>query len=209
MKECVFCRENRFKKNNEIGFSNIESILYEDDNLFITFDISPLCPGHLLIVSQEHYNSFANAPLEVQHSLKQVLNAISENPFYEDMLFFEHGAVFPGTGGASIDHAHMHVLPLNLDLKKAIEEDSLYSNKIKYSDEVLNSLARKQPYLWVGSTVENSSIYYVNDLTSQYLRKKAMELQNSENYNWKENYNKNENIANIKDFLKRFATMTV
>lgn len=204
MSICIFCPKHRFQNNFKVGFSLSESLIYEDEYIFVTPDLSPLVSGHLLIVSQKHYNSFSSAPIEVKKALKNALQYIYERLGYQDITWFEHGAVFPGKGGASIDHAHLHVLPCNFPVQKAVESDNKYFQKVKFSIEIFNSLANKQPYLWIGNSLDSSYIYFVNCLPSQYLRNIIMQLQGSNAYNWKNNFMGEESKEKYRETLKKF-----
>lgn len=188
MNNCIFCQENRFHNNLKAGFTFSESLIYEDEYVFITPDLSPLVPGHLLIVSQNHYNSFAGAPIEVQNDLQKTIEYIHNSLHYEKIAWFEHGAVFSGKGGASIDHAHLHVLPYEFPIQQAVEADNKYSKKVEFSKDLFYKLAEKQPYLWISNGFDSSSIYYVDNLPSQYLRSIVVQLQGKREYNWKSNF---------------------
>lgn len=188
MSICIFCPKYRFRNNFKVGFTLSESLIYEDEYIFVTPDLAPLVSGHLLIVSQKHYNSFSCAPIEVKIALRKTMQYIYESLGYQDITWFEHGAVFPGRGGASIDHAHLHVLPYNFPVQKAVELDNKYFQKAEFSIKLFNSLANKQPYLWIGNSLDSSNIYLVNHLPSQYLRNIIMKLQGSNAYNWKNNF---------------------
>ena len=202
MSNCIFCRENRFYNNFKAGFTLSESLIYENEYIFVTPDISPLIPGHLLIVSQNHYNSFAGAPTEVRYALQKAIKYIYSNLNYKNITWFEHGAVFPGKGGASIDHAHLHVLPHEFPIQQAIEDDKKYSKKIPFSQEIFCTLAEKQPYLWVSNDFNSSCIYYVDNLPSQYLRNIVMRLQESEKYNWKSSFMEETSIRKYRETLR-------
>lgn len=203
MNNCIFCQENRFHNNLKVGYTLSESLIYEDEYIFITPDLSPLVPGHLLIVSQNHYNSFAETPIEVRDVLQRAIEYIHNKLHYEKIAWFEHGAVFPGKGGASIDHAHLHVLPHNFPIQQAVESDNKYSKKIQFSKDIFYALAKKQPYLWISNGFDSSSIYYVDSLPSQYLRDVVMRLQGRKEYNWKSNFMEEETMKKYKETLKR------
>lgn len=203
MNNCIFCQENRFRNNLKVGFTLSESLIYEDEYIFVTPDLSPLVPGHLLIVSQNHYNSFAEAPIEVQDALQRAIQHIHNDLRYEKIVWFEHGAVFPGKGGASIDHAHIHVLPYDFPIQRVVETDNKYSKKIEFSKDIFYTLAKKQPYLWISNSFNSSSIYYVDSLPSQYLRKIVMRLQGKREYDWKSNFFEEESIRKYRETLER------
>ncbi|MDE5946354.1 MAG: HIT domain-containing protein [Oscillospiraceae bacterium] len=200
---CVFCPKYRFQNNFKVGFTLSESLIYEDEYIFVTPDLAPLVSGHLLIVSQKHYNSFSSAPIEVKKALKKAMEHIYKSLGCQDITWFEHGAVFPGKGGASIDHAHLHVLPCNLSVQKAVEYDNKYFQKEEFSIETFNSLANKQPYLWIGNGLDSSNIYFVNYLPSQYLRNIIMQLQGSNVYNWKNSFMEEESKEKYRETLKK------
>ena len=188
MNKCVFCQNNRFENNQKIGFTFADSLIYSNEYVFVTPDISPLTAGHLLIVSQDHYNSFADAPLAVKNALFESLRFIRANLGYDEMIWFEHGAVFPGQGGASVNHAHVHVLPITLPIREEVEKDHLYSAKEVFSMELFNYLSNRQSYLWISDGNQTSNVFFVDDLPSQYLRRIAMSLQGENTYDWKSNY---------------------
>lgn len=202
MNSCIFCQENRFRNNLKVGLTFSESMLFENKHIYVTPDLSPLVPGHLLIVSQEHYNSFASAPMEVQDALQKAIKYIYNNFNFRYLTWFEHGAVFPGKGGASIDHAHLHVLPYDIPIKKLVEFDNLYLQKLSYTEEIFNTLAEKQPYLWIGNGFNLSSIYYVDNLPSQYLRNVVTRLLGNESYNWKNNFMQEESLKKYRETLE-------
>jgi diadenosine tetraphosphate (Ap4A) HIT family hydrolase len=201
MNTCPFCVQNRFHNNLKVGFTLAESLVYEDEYVFITPDLSPLAPGHVLIVSQNHYTSFSSAPIEVRKALQKAIIYIHDNFGYRDITWFEHGSVFPGKGGASIDHAHLHVLPNIFPVQQAVEYDNRYMQIVPFSMEVFSALADKQPYLWISNGLYSSSIYYVDHLPSQYLRGIVMQLQGSNLYNWKDNFTKKESIEKYRKTL--------
>lgn len=122
---------------------------------------------------------------------------------YEKITWFEYGAVFPGKGGASIDHAHLHVWPYDFPIQQAVEADNKYSKKIQFSKDIFYRLAEKQPYLWTSDGFDSSSIYYVDSLLSQYLRGVVMRLQGRGEYNWKSNFMGEESIRKCRATLER------
>ena len=200
MRNCVFCRDNRFKNNFKVGFSLEESLIYEDAQIFITPDLAPLLRGHYLVVSQDHYHSFAEAPAEVHDSLRRAIDYLADK-LNCSISWFEHGAVFPGKGGASIDHAHLHILACDLDIQKAVEADGKYLECVPYSDETFCSLARRQPYLLIGGSSNDTKLYYVDLLPSQYLRDIVMQLREHSDYNWKHVFTSEESKNKYRETL--------
>lgn len=204
--DCFFCIENRFILNEKLGLEGKKSIIYENKNVFVTPDIAPLICGHFLIVSKKHKNSFANTDESVYQSLKEAKEFLKKKLFKEKkLLFFEHGAVVEGTAGACIDHAHMHVIPyeLNLDLDHYIKKSGFVnSDKIKAEFKTLQNFAlQKQPYLYYEMDTDNGWAYPVGKLPSQFFRA-MIAYHLSKEYNWKLTYKTEESKKLFIETLK-------
>ena len=77
--------------NKKIGLSGTDWGVYEDENVFITPDVSPVLKGHFLIVSKMHINSFGNGSEEIFLSLQKAKEILVEKVYcQEKILFFEH-----------------------------------------------------------------------------------------------------------------------
>ncbi len=188
---CFFCEENRFCLNKELLLPGNDSIIYEDDNIYVTPDLFPLCLGHMLIITKEHYNSFGNVPLSVYDSAEKAKRYLSEKIFkYSPFIAFEHGAVIEHSGGSCIDHAHIHIMPFADDLKYMIESsDFIDTSAIDATYTNLNQLAEQGvSYIYYQRNFDNPIAYPVyNGLPSQFFRMliaQKLEI----NYNWKISY---------------------
>lgn len=69
--DCFFCKDKRFLLNRRLGLAGESSVIYEDENVFVTPDIAPVVKGHYLIVTQEHINSYGNADEKTYDSLEK------------------------------------------------------------------------------------------------------------------------------------------
>lgn len=106
---CPFCGNNRKKFLTEHGYDVGQMYFYENADFLISPDLSPLITGHLLVILSCHYTSFGEIKDEViSQRIRRVVEQLLGT---DDLLLFEHGAVTKGEGGASIDHAHMHIMP--------------------------------------------------------------------------------------------------
>lgn len=188
---CFFCEENRFCLNKELMLPSDDSILFEDDNIYVTPDLFPLCLGHILIITKNHYSSFGNAPYSIYESAERAKGYLVDKIFKSTpYIVFEHGAVMTHTGGSCIDHAHIHIMPLNTDIKDKIEESVFIdSNAIKADYTNLNRLATQGiPYIYYQRNAELPVAYPIyNGLPSQFFRIIIANILNV-NYNWKELY---------------------
>lgn len=118
--ECILCNELANKDCLSQLLNRRQSMgskfLAETESFALIPDISPIVPGHLLIVTKIHCLSFAEIADSAWHELEQIkavakksLSNFSIPPF-----FFEHGSSNNITASTScIEHAHLHVIPFN------------------------------------------------------------------------------------------------
>ena len=155
--KCPFCKETRYINNKLVNLPAEEAILFENDDIYVRVDISPLCIGHILIITNKHYLNFFEIPKEMKEEvtkLKDNIKKVYRNLYNTDVLFFEHGSAKPGYAGASIDHAHLHCIPykfeinnqLNTLLGEPIECDILsmdkqFNNEFSYIYHTLYELS--------------------------------------------------------------------
>lgn len=204
--KCVFCENNRFAYHKKIGLRYDNAIIYEDENLYITPDISPVVLGHYLIITKKHIHGYANASEEILESLEKAIVFLKKEVYKNTTItMFEHGAIKDGTAGASIDHAHLHVVPGTYSkLFELVDHEGLHVKKILYTEAALKMLADKSPYLWVTSNGQ-SWLYIVDKLPSQFLRNLFMSMvTTSYDYNWREQYDNKESIEMYKRTLNMY-----
>lgn len=199
---CNFCNDI-FKKNREQELPEKEALVYEDENIFVMPDIAPLTVGHLLIISKKHYQGYGNADLETLSSVKTFLKYYKHKIGGRSFTIFEHGATIAYHAGASIDHAHIHIVPFEIDMQRELEAD--FGKKIRCDLLGLKEFAaKKQCYLYFQSGCEQLGYaYLVGEIESQYLRKVANKfIRKTDEFNWKRIYKKE--IAYL-DFQKTLA----
>ncbi len=190
LENCFFCQKNRFALNKEVKIAAEESIVYEDEYVFAVPDIAPLKAGHCLIISKNHYCCFGSVPEIVFQSLERAKQFFAQKVFQgHDLLYLEHGSVIDNPAGASVDHAHLHVLPsVGFDLIQQMEK-SIYVNSGKaIADYALlkQYACNNQPYLFL-ETSGRKWAYKVNDLPSQFFRQIIATHYSSE-YDWRKMY---------------------
>jgi histidine triad (HIT) family protein len=99
MKYCVFCDRLNIEKE----------IIYETNNFIVIVGVGIITPGHIMIITKNHYRCYGELPKEYDEEFleikKKVINKVTEkfsNPFLVEM----------GAWGQSVKHAHIHVIPL-------------------------------------------------------------------------------------------------
>lgn len=102
--ECVFCKI--------VSVDIPASVVYEDDAVICFLDINPLAPGHLLVVTREHFARLTDVPGNVSSKIGSMLPAAGK------ALLEVTGAsgfnVLNNEGtvaGQLVQHVHFHLIP--------------------------------------------------------------------------------------------------
>lgn len=103
MKDCIFCKIAK----GEIPCEKI----YRDDFVLSFLDINPVNPGHLLIVTREHYETMADVPDEIIAKVfvksKQLMKTLKK------AMKADYVAV--SVVGVDVPHFHIHLIPRYFD----------------------------------------------------------------------------------------------
>lgn len=81
-----FCGEAKFSLNKSIGIPSEDSVIYCDENVFITPDIAPLIKGHFLIVTHAHLLSLIDTGDSIKRSLRKAKEFLKQTVFESDEL---------------------------------------------------------------------------------------------------------------------------
>jgi diadenosine tetraphosphate (Ap4A) HIT family hydrolase len=96
-------------------------ILYESEHFFVKPALGQFIEGYCLIVSKHHVRTMAELHTYARHELREVLDEMGrrlQSMYTGGRCVFEHGSVCPqNRAGACIDHAHVHLLPVNCDVR--------------------------------------------------------------------------------------------
>jgi histidine triad (HIT) family protein len=132
MSDCLFCK---------ILAKEIPSVpIYEDADVYAFLDISPVQPGHTLVVPKKHSTGLLDADQEtvktVMAATQKIAQALKQGLGIEGLNIMQNeGAV----AGQVIPHLHIHIIPRQVDdgLKlwvgkpASIEERTAIAEKIK------------------------------------------------------------------------------
>lgn len=202
--KCPFCEGTRFINNKRANLPTEEAIIFENNDLFVRVDISPVCRGHILIVTNKHYLNFFEMPKEIKNQVEKLQNRIKEvykEVYDSDVLFFEHGSAQSGYAGASIDHAHLHCVPYKFDIVEELDKqlgDYRECNIITSNERFNNEYS----YVYIQNTKNNiGRIYVVEKLPSQFLRKLSFEKQGINGYKWQEKCTNTDSADNQKQTI--------
>ncbi len=132
MKDCIFCKI--------VGGEIPADKIYEDKNILAFLDISPVNPGHALVMPKAHYETYLDTPDEtlanISKKVKKIAQGIKIATEAEgiNIMVNAHKAA-----GQVVPHLHIHVIPRYLSDgfkhwvgKKSLEDKSkILAEKIK------------------------------------------------------------------------------
>ena len=87
-------------------------VAYSDDDTIVMLDRSPICRGHLLVISRGHYEGVDSAPPEVVSRAFLVAAAVAR--YLRERLGAPGVNVVTNSGaqaGQVVLHLHVHVIP--------------------------------------------------------------------------------------------------
>ena len=108
MNDCIFCKIIK----GEIPSTKI----YEDDKVYAFLDISPINPGHTLVIPKEHHAGSSSIPEDMAGRMFRVGSrigvALKRALDYDGFnLHLADG----GCAGQVVMHAHLHVVPRGVE----------------------------------------------------------------------------------------------
>jgi diadenosine tetraphosphate (Ap4A) HIT family hydrolase len=190
--DCVFCEEfvDKSKDNQFLSiFGDIlpTRVIYETEHFVVVPSIGQLVEGYLLIVPRGHYLSIGHLPqtLLLEFEKLQKLTKSILTDAYTSPILFEHGPVSEKQhGGCCVDHAHLHLVPANVDLRGRLD-NLLPSKSILSFAELALETSSERPYLYYESQNGDRSVYPATGVPSQLLRKVlAQELGIPDQWDW-------------------------
>ena len=106
--DCIFCRIIA-------GDIRCEKV-YEDSHVLAFLDITPVNPGHTLVVPKEHYADMAGTPVPVLIHLIEVVQKVGNAVLKSGLAQgFNVGLNNGAAAGQSVLHTHFHIVPRNVN----------------------------------------------------------------------------------------------
>lgn len=176
---CVFCDRVNFE----------EQLIHENKDFYVIATLGQITDGgYVLIIPKEHISCMAaltshfpggqtskllDLTFRVNSALSLVYQQSSETHPYP-VIIFEHGIV-----GQTIKHAHLHILPMVIDLTPNIRADFPKADfeELEYAAH-LQALYedRPQPYLFWTTPKGRGMVCWNPPAPAQYLRLVTAEL---------------------------------
>lgn len=104
MSDCIFCKIVK----GEIPADKI----YEDETSLAFLDITPINPGHILLIPKEHYKNIYDMPDEVLSKMAPIIKKLSsklKKAVNADGINI--GMNNDSPAGQVVFHAHFHIMP--------------------------------------------------------------------------------------------------
>ena len=152
-------------------------IVAESDHFVAFVDLAPLVAGHLLVVPRVDVPAFAALSStawqdweDFRETLFTALAAHWTNP-----VSLEHGSTESMQGGACISHAHLHLLPAEIDVVSEIRADGIQLSEINDQRDIPARPGEERPYLYAGAADGSAGFAWVDQIQipRQYVRKLA------------------------------------
>lgn len=194
LSNCEFCPPIRFRENKRAGLPGASSVLWGDDSFLVMPDVAPIFPGHLLLLTTNHYLSMGALPEKSHELLEQhvaKINAVMQAGFGKAAFFAEHGATRAHEAGSCIDHAHWHCIPDNGKIMHDLERLGMqgHSGQLMRAKELHDS---QQPYFLTRDGTEQL-FFPALELPCQFIRLVAAEGQVVANHRWQQTLATDEN----------------
>jgi diadenosine tetraphosphate (Ap4A) HIT family hydrolase len=194
--ECCLCGQIRGDPRNDLVARLLPEepyrrrVMLESRSFAVLPSLGPLAPGHVLLCPRHHVGSFAqvDAALHAEYcEIKATLVARLRAMYEGEITIFEHGmAADRGRMVCTVDHAHLHVVPLPrwLDAAAAISWTTTFDGSLP----ALRRLAGGQEYV---SCETPDGVHRLmtarSGIDSQLMRRIiATSLGHGDRWNWRE-----------------------
>lgn len=182
-RQCCLCSQIRGQPANDLIAAllpdqpYVRRVLLETESFAAVPSLGPIVPGHSLLCPKVHLRSFAELHRDLDEaflSVKENLRVVLARLYNASVHLFEHGMATGGTRTlCTVDHAHMHFVPLTLQPSDSdLLEDERWVD-LEGSLQALRVLAAGGEYVFYESPNGSSRIMRAEAeaLESQYMRK--------------------------------------
>ncbi len=104
MSDCIFCKIVK----GEIPADRV----YEDENCLAFLDITPVNPGHVLLIPKKHYENLYDLPDEILGKMAPIIKKLAiAMKKAVDAEGINIGMNNERPAGQLVNHAHFHIMP--------------------------------------------------------------------------------------------------
>jgi len=197
--DCLFCSipEMSNPSNPE------DEIIDESENFYAKAALGHFVFGYTLIIPKEHFLSFAYVPEHLFPELEAFRGSVLDklhNLCQHPVTILEHGAIDRcQRGGACIDHAHLHLMPLAADIYPLLSQRFSFGELGAISELRRVKDAQLSYRYHHREGLSSHAVELSQDVPSQLLRRIACEaLGEPELWDWRD--------RPLRDVLQRFTS---
>jgi ATP adenylyltransferase len=200
---CCLCSQILGRKEGDLISEMLREREYvrrvplENDLFALVPSLGPVVPGHTLLCPKHHLRSFAelwlDGPderntlamlLDLKVRATRILRSIYGFPVHT----FEHGSAITGARIlCSVEHAHLHLLPTDADIRSTVVNDSRW---VPVGSESVRATAAAAGREYLYYEDPNGAAFLATTTSgfeSQYMRRLfASALGNDSEWNWRE-----------------------
>jgi diadenosine tetraphosphate (Ap4A) HIT family hydrolase len=165
-----------YREDNCVFCAGVGEIIHTCSDFFLRLDDSPLVEGHALICPVQHYPSFADLPSDMYEDLANFLEYTRNLMLkvYGTCIMFEHGrtasCLVRNPRERFCHHAHLHVLPVQIDIVKRISS-ILSSTTIENWQDFVQMANDGDGYLYIETQeMERLMFRVVRPIGTHFLR---------------------------------------
>lgn len=156
-----------------------DEVIDETIKLYAKPGLGHFAEGYTLILTKDHYPSYAYLCLNDLRELdlfKQSIKSNLESIYRKPIIAFEHGYVDSQNRASScanscIDHAHLHLLPCDVDLQNLLIQKFDYET-ISETTELSKYKTSKLSYIYYESISGEKFVFTTHEqFPSQFLRR--------------------------------------
>jgi ATP adenylyltransferase len=185
---CCFC----LSLASEFNRSPWDEPLVETANFLVVPSLGSLVAGWTLIIPRQHFLSVGALPGPLTEELSALRLRIggSLSRTFGDCCVFEHGPARSSRPvGCGVDHAHLHIVPLDFDLMEAAKP--FLPSDIRWSranaESCRSAFQRHRDYLYVEQPMGRGWIATHDHIPSQAFRKAiASALGKPQEFDWRQ-----------------------
>jgi diadenosine tetraphosphate (Ap4A) HIT family hydrolase len=126
---CMLCDEVRHENPLSVRLGHARApgdlIILETANFLLLPDISPIVPGHSLLITKEHISCFAQLPRRLLSECLDLKASATKriSDAYGAPMCFEHGSSgSKPRSGVCVQHAHIHFIPVEAPVESWLDE---------------------------------------------------------------------------------------
>jgi diadenosine tetraphosphate (Ap4A) HIT family hydrolase len=152
MVNCPFCRELQSGTLPDFCDADIDSrILHETDRFVVMADISPLVPGHVMIVPKAHILCYGAVEAAARDEFSGIVNATRTilRKHYGPSVILEHGTCSLDDVADHVSHAHLHIVPAAIDIRNSLL--NFNTTTVASLSDLSNWAARDEAYIYFES----------------------------------------------------------